>query len=72
MSDFNKVDADLPPTRNKEYHTHRWSLWEGGKWVRDEELDAYINTWAGKGYVLDSITALESSGITVLLVFVKN
>jgi hypothetical protein len=67
--DFNKGDADLPPTRNKEYHTHVWKL-DRPRSKNNELLDADINSWAGKGYVLDSITPFPN--LKVLLVFVKN
>jgi hypothetical protein len=70
MSDFNKGDSALHPTTNKEYHTHMWELTKNGKWKKDEELNAYINKFAGEGYVLDSVTKLGRSNL--LMIFVKN
>lgn len=86
MSDFNKTDAEFAPTRKKkknlssrldikEYHTHYWELPTHNNFYtesRSKELKDYINSWARKGFILDSITPCNSHVSHVLLVFVKN
>ena len=86
MSDFNKTDAEFAPTRKKkknlssrldikEYHTHYWELPEyrhGYNEYKNKELKDYINSWARKGFILDSITPCGNHRTHILLVFVKN
>ena len=86
MSDFNKTDAEFAPTRKnkknlssrldiKEYHTHYWKLpnkYYDYRESRSKELTDYINSWARKGFILDSITPCSMHITHVLLVFVKN
>ena len=66
MDNFNKTDADLSPTRDKTYHSRRISL---NNWS-EQELENYINEWAGKGFSIDSITPVKTN--VVLIVFINN